>query len=93
MELVKGYDIIIDGTDNFPARYLSNDVCVLTKKPNVYGSIFRFEGQSTVFAPHLDGPCYRCMFPEPATTWHGSKLCGGWRPGGSTWDHRYDAGY
>jgi len=65
MELVKGYDIIIDGTDNFPARYLSNDVCVLTKKPNVYGSIFRFEGQSTVFAPHLDGPCYRCMFPEP----------------------------
>jgi adenylyltransferase/sulfurtransferase len=65
MELVKGYDIIIDGTDNFPARYLSNDVCVLTKKPNVYGSIFRFEGQSTVFAPHLEGPCYRCMFPEP----------------------------
>ena len=65
MELVKGYDIIIDGTDNFPARYLSNDVCVLAKKPNVYGSIFRFEGQSTVFAPHLDGPCYRCMFPEP----------------------------
>jgi sulfur-carrier protein adenylyltransferase/sulfurtransferase len=65
MELVKNYDIVIDGTDNFPTRYLSNDVCVLTKKPNVYGSIFRFEGQATVFAPHLGGPCYRCMFPEP----------------------------
>lgn len=65
MELVKAYDIVIDGTDNFPTRYLSNDVCVLAKKPNVYGSIFRFEGQCTVFAPHLDGPCYRCMFPEP----------------------------
>jgi molybdopterin/thiamine biosynthesis adenylyltransferase/rhodanese-related sulfurtransferase len=65
MELVKNYDIVIDGTDNFPTRYLSNDVCVLAKKPNVYGSIFRFEGQATVFAPHLGGPCYRCMFPEP----------------------------
>jgi molybdopterin/thiamine biosynthesis adenylyltransferase/rhodanese-related sulfurtransferase len=65
MELVQKYDIVIDGTDNFPTRYLSNDVCVLAKKPNVYGSIFRFEGQSTVFAPHLGGPCYRCMFPEP----------------------------
>jgi len=65
MELVKSYDMVIDGTDNFPTRYLSNDVCVLAKKPNVYGSIFRFEGQSTVFAPHLGGPCYRCMLPEP----------------------------
>ena len=65
MELVSKYDIVIDGTDNFPTRYLSNDVCVLLKKPNVYGSIFRFDGQSTVFAPHLGGPCYRCMFPEP----------------------------
>lgn len=64
-ELVETYDIIIDGTDNFPTRYLSNDVCVLAKKPNVYGSIFRFDGQCTVFAPHLGGPCYRCMFPEP----------------------------
>jgi sulfur-carrier protein adenylyltransferase/sulfurtransferase len=63
--LVQDYDIVIDGTDNFPTRYLSNDVCVLTGKPNVYGSIFRFEGQVTVFAPHLGGPCYRCMFPEP----------------------------
>jgi adenylyltransferase/sulfurtransferase len=65
MQIVQDYDIVVDGTDNFPTRYLSNDVCVLTKKPNVYGSIFRFDGQCTVFAPHLGGPCYRCMFPEP----------------------------
>ena len=64
-ELVRDYDIVVDGTDNFPTRYLSNDICVFMKKPNVYGSIFRFEGQCTVFAPHLGGPCYRCMFPEP----------------------------
>ena len=63
--IVEPYDIVIDGTDNFPTRYLSNDICVFLKKPNIYGSIFRFEGQSTVFAPHLGGPCYRCMFPEP----------------------------
>ena len=65
IDLVRDYDIVIDGTDNFPTRYLSNDVCVLAGKPNVYGSIFRFDGQCTVFAPHLGGPCYRCMFPEP----------------------------
>src|SRR5215210_7425209 len=65
MELARDYDIVIDGTDNFPTRYLSNDVCVFLKKPNIYGSIFRFDGQCTVFAPHLGGPCYRCMFPEP----------------------------
>jgi len=64
-ELVKEYDLVIDGTDNFPTRYLSNDICVFLKKPNIYGSIFRFDGQCTVFAPHLGGPCYRCMFPEP----------------------------
>jgi sulfur-carrier protein adenylyltransferase/sulfurtransferase len=64
-EIVEPYDLVIDGTDNFPTRYLSNDVCVLAKKPNIYGSIFRFDGQCTVFAPHLGGPCYRCMFPEP----------------------------
>jgi adenylyltransferase/sulfurtransferase len=63
--LVADYDLVIDGTDNFPTRYLSNDICVFQKKPNIYGSIFRFEGQCTVFAPHLGGPCYRCMFPEP----------------------------
>ena len=65
MQIVQDYDIVVDGTDNFPTRYLSNDVCVLARKPNVYGSIFRFDGQCTVFAPHLGGPCYRCMFPEP----------------------------
>ena len=65
MEIAEPYDIVIDGTDNFPTRYLSNDVCVFLKKPNVYGSIFRFEGQCTVFAPHLGGPCYRCLYPEP----------------------------
>lgn len=59
------YDLIVDGTDNFQTRYLSNDLAVLTGKPNVYGSIHRFEGQVSVFAPHLGGPCYRCLFPEP----------------------------
>lgn len=65
LHIAKDYDIIIDGTDNFPTRYLSNDVAFLLKKPNIYGSIFRFEGQMSVFAPHLGGPCYRCMLPEP----------------------------
>ena len=63
--LVARYDLVIDGSDNFPTRYLSNDVCVFARKPNVYGSVFRFDGQATVFAPHLGGPCYRCLFPEP----------------------------
>jgi molybdopterin/thiamine biosynthesis adenylyltransferase/rhodanese-related sulfurtransferase len=64
-EIVEQYDVVVDGSDNFPTRYLSNDVCVFTRKANVYGSIFRFDGQSTVFAPHLGGPCYRCLFPAP----------------------------
>src|ERR1700751_1723163 len=64
-QLVPGYDVVVDGSDKFPTRYLSNDVCVFAHKPNVYGSVFRFEGQTTVFAPHLGGPCYRCLFPEP----------------------------
>ena len=64
-EIVSKYDIVVDGSDNFATRYLSNDVCVFEQKPNVYGSVFRFEGQTTVFAPHLGGPCYRCLFPEP----------------------------
>jgi sulfur-carrier protein adenylyltransferase/sulfurtransferase len=63
--IAERYDVIIDGTDNFPTRYLSNDVAVFLKKPNVYGSILRFEGQCSVFAPHLGGPCYRCMSPHP----------------------------
>jgi sulfur-carrier protein adenylyltransferase/sulfurtransferase len=65
LELIRPYDIVVDGTDNFPTRYLTNDACVILKKPNVYGSIFRFEGQASVFAPHLGGPCYRCLYPEP----------------------------
>jgi adenylyltransferase/sulfurtransferase len=65
MEILALYDIVVDGTDNFPTRYLTNDACVLLKKPNIYGSIFRFEGQASVFAPHLGGPCYRCLYPEP----------------------------
>jgi sulfur-carrier protein adenylyltransferase/sulfurtransferase len=65
LEIVRAYDIVVDGTDNFPTRYLTNDACVLLKKVNVYGSIFRFEGQASVFAPSLGGPCYRCLYPEP----------------------------
>src|SRR5271170_6300967 len=64
LESFKDYDIIVDGTDNFPTRYLVNDACVITGKPNVYGSIFRFEGQITVFG-YPGGPCYRCLYPEP----------------------------
>jgi adenylyltransferase/sulfurtransferase len=65
LQIAGPYDVIIDGTDNFPTRYLANDASVLLKKPNVYGSIFRFEGQASVFAPSLGGPCYRCLYPEP----------------------------
>jgi molybdopterin/thiamine biosynthesis adenylyltransferase/rhodanese-related sulfurtransferase len=64
-QIIAPYDVVIDGSDNFPTRYLSNDVCVFARKPNIYGSVFRFEGQASVFAPHLGGPCYRCLFPEP----------------------------
>jgi sulfur-carrier protein adenylyltransferase/sulfurtransferase len=64
LEIIGGYDIVVDGTDNFATRYLTNDACVLLGKPNVYGSIFRFEGQASVFGM-ADGPCYRCLFPEP----------------------------
>jgi molybdopterin/thiamine biosynthesis adenylyltransferase/rhodanese-related sulfurtransferase len=64
LEIIEPYDLVIDGTDNFPTRYLVNDACVLLGKPNVYGSIFRFEGQLSVFYAE-EGPCYRCMFPEP----------------------------
>lgn len=65
LEIFKEYDIIVDGTDNFPTRYLTNDACVILGKPNVYASIFRFEGQSTVFHPKKGGPCYRCLYPKP----------------------------
>jgi sulfur-carrier protein adenylyltransferase/sulfurtransferase len=74
LEIIRDYDMVIDGTDNFPTRYLINDACVLLKKPNVYGSIFRFEGQATIYGypggtidgtNYLQGPCYRCSYPEP----------------------------
>ncbi len=64
LDIIKDYDMVVDGTDNFPTRYLINDACVLLGKPNVYGSIFRFEGQATIFA-YPGGPCYRCLYPEP----------------------------
>ncbi len=64
LDIMKEYDIVLDGSDNFPTRYLVNDACVLLKKPNVYGSIFRFEGQASVFSAN-DGPCYRCLYTEP----------------------------
>src|SRR5438270_10178009 len=65
VELIRNYDIVVDGSDNLPTRYLSSDVCVWEKKPNIYGSVHQFEGQASLFAPHLGGPCYRCLFPEP----------------------------
>ena len=64
LDIMKDYDVVIDGTDNFPTRYLTNDACVLLNKPNIYGSIFRFDGLATVFKPD-EGPCYRCLYPEP----------------------------
>src|SRR3954463_12651296 len=64
LEIFRDFDMVADGTDNFPTRYLVNDACVITGKPNVYGSIFRFEGQASVFATE-EGPCYRCLYPEP----------------------------
>ena len=64
MEIIEPYDIIVDGSDNFPTRYLINDACVWTNKPNVHGSVFRFEGQVTLFNPY-QGPCYRCLYPNP----------------------------
>lgn len=65
LELLKNYDALLDGSDNFPTRFAANDAAVLQKKPLIHGAIFQFEGQATVFAPHLGGPCYRCLLPEP----------------------------
>lgn len=64
-EILGSYDVIVDGTDNFPTRYLANDACVLLRKPYVYGAVYRFEGQASLLGPAVDGPCYRCLFPEP----------------------------
>src|SRR5262245_61969575 len=78
LEILGAYDVVVDGTDNFPTRYLSNDACVMLGKPNVHGSIFRFEGQATVFDARR-GPCYRCLFPEPPPPGP-VPSCGGGRP-------------
>src|ERR1035437_7509195 len=81
LELFRDYDIIADGTDNFPTRFLVNDACVLLGKPNVYGSIFRFEGQATVFG-YPGGPCYRCLYPEPPPPGLVPSCAEGGGPGG-----------
>ena len=73
LELVKAHDVVVDGTDNFATRYLTNDACVLAGRPNVYGSIFRFEGQASVFCT-ADGPCYRCLYPEPPPPGNQARL-------------------
>ena len=65
LEIFSRYDVVVDGTDNFPTRYLASDAAVLARRPLVYGSVFKFEGQVAVFAPHLGGPCHRCLFPQP----------------------------
>ena len=91
LDLFKDYDIVVDGTDNFPTRYLVNDACVLLGKPNVYGSIFRFEGQATVFA-YQGGPCYRCLYPEPPPPGPGAELRRRRRAGNSAGHDRPDPG-
>lgn len=91
LRLFAPYDLIIDGTDNFPTRYLVNDACVLLDKPNVYGSIFRFEGQVTVFNTE-DGPCYRCLYPEPPPPGLVPSCAGRGRPGRLARYCRHDAG-
>src|ERR1044072_5747115 len=91
LDILKDYDYVVDGTDNFPTRYLVNDACVLLGKPNVYGSIFRFEGQVSVFDARR-GPCYRCLFREPPPARPGAELRRGGRPGRAAGDHRGDAG-
>ena len=91
MQLFAPYDIILDGTDNFPTRYLVNDACVLLGKPNAYGSIFRFEGQASVFATK-DGPCYRCLYPEPPPPGLVPSCAGRRRAGRAARRHRRDSG-
>src|SRR5438552_18811663 len=81
LELFAKYDLIVDGSDNFGTRYLVNDACVLLEKPNVHGSIFRFDGQATTFIPGGGRPCYRCLFPEPpppelAPSWQEAGVLG-----------------
>ena len=92
LEILGGYDVIVDGTDNFATRYLVNDACVLLGKPNVYGSIFRFDGQASVFCT-TDGPCYRCLFPTPPPPGIGAELRRGWRARRAPGARRNDSGH
>ena len=73
IEIIEPYDVVIDGTDNFPVRYLVNDATQFLGKPLVYGSIYQFEGQATVFMPGKEAPCYRCLFPLAAAARHGAR--------------------
>ena len=90
-ELVRLYDVVVDGTDRFATRYLINDACVLEGKPDVYGSIFRFDGQVSVFATR-EGPCYRCLYPQPPPARYGPDLCRRRRPRRLAGDRRDVAG-
>ena len=92
IRIAKDYDVIIDGTDNFPTRYLTNDVCVFLGKPNVYGSIFRFDGQLSVFDAR-QGPCYRCLFPEPPPPGLVPSCAEGGVLGRSAWHHWHTASH
>ncbi len=91
LDIIDGYDVIVDGTDNFPTRYLVNDASLLKRIPVVHGSIFRFEGQATVFNPY-EGPCYRCMIPEPPPAELAPSCCRGRRPRRAARHHRLDPG-
>ena len=91
LEIFRDYDVILDGTDNFPTRYLVNDACVLLGKPNAYGSIFRFEGQASVFATK-GGPCYRCLYPGAAAARAGAELRRGRRARRAARRDRHDPG-
>ena len=92
LDILKDYDIIADGTDNFQTRYLVNDACVLLGKPNVYGSIFRFEGQVSRCSYAKDGPCYRCLYPEPPPPGTGSLVRRRRRAGRPARHHRRYSG-
>ena len=94
LQVFEGYDLIVDGTDNFATRYMVNDAAYFLKIPYVWGSIYRFDGQASVFAPTLadDAPCYRCLYPEPPAAGHGPELRRGRRARRAVRQHRLDPG-
>ena len=92
LALVSNYDVVVDGSDNFPTRYLVNDACVIARRPNAYGSISRFEGQASIFAS-ADGPCYRCLHPEPPPVGLDPELRRRWRAWSIARNHRDDSGH